>query len=158
MLNRSNYEQLVYTLPSRYPSINLSTLIITPPGLTIAHLEGMVAFGEDIVLCVFELLDFLQGRLLSYRYEVTRSIPPFSIRALPSTDEYCSIHYAGKEKLYWYDSQPHPNAPSLASTHPHHKHVPPDIKHHRIPAPGLSFDEPNLPFLISEVEGLLKQG
>ncbi|MFZ4660397.1 MAG: toxin-antitoxin system TumE family protein [Caldilineaceae bacterium] len=34
-------------------------------------------------------------------------------------------------KLYWYDSQAHPNDPTLASTHPHHKHVPPDIKHNR---------------------------
>lgn len=29
--------------------------------------------------------------------------------------------------------------------------VPPDIKHHRIPAPGLSFDSPNLPMLIGEI-------
>ncbi len=35
---------------------------------------------------------------------------------------------------------------------PHHKHIPPDIKHHRIPAPGLSFQQPNLPFLIEEIE------
>jgi hypothetical protein len=40
----------------------------------------------------------------------------------------------------------------LASAHPHHKHVPPDIKRHRIPAPGLSFTRPNLPFLIEEIE------
>ena len=32
---------------------------------------------------------------------------------------------------------------------------PPDIKHHRIPAPELAFDAPNLPFLIREVEGLM---
>jgi len=51
-------------------------------------------------------------------------------------------------KLYWYDSWPHLNDPALASTHPHHKHVPPDIKHNRVPAPALSFAEPNLPFLI----------
>jgi hypothetical protein len=44
-----------------------------------------------------------------------------------------------------------PNDPTLASTHPHHKHIPPDIKHHRIPAPGLSFTQPNLPFLIEEI-------
>jgi len=37
---------------------------------------------------------------------------------------------------------------------PHHKHIPPDSKHNRIPAPGLSFTEANLPFLIREVEGL----
>ncbi len=35
------------------------------------------------------------------------------------------------------------------------KHIPPDIKHHRIPAPELSFTQPNLPFLIREIEGLL---
>jgi hypothetical protein len=44
----------------------------------------------------------------------------------------------------------------LASTHPHHKHLPPDIKHHRVPAPGLSFTEPNLPFLIREIEEMLE--
>lgn len=53
---------------------------------------------------------------------------------------------------YWYDPQPHPNDPALASTHPHHKHIPPEIKRHRIPAPGLGFDQPNLPFLIEEIE------
>ena len=35
---------------------------------------------------------------------------------------------------------------------PHHKHIPPNIKHHRIPAPNLSFTRPNLPFLIGEIE------
>ncbi len=65
--------------------------------------------------------------------------------------------YAGSEKIYWYDSQLHPNNPALASTHPHHKHIPPDIKHNRIPAPGLSFTQPNLPFLIAEIEQNLSQ-
>jgi hypothetical protein len=74
------------------------------------------------------------GLITSYGYEVWR----------------------GEEKLYWYDSQPHPDDPMLASTDPHHKHIPPDIKHHRIPAPELSFTRPNLPVLIEEVEQLLK--
>jgi hypothetical protein len=65
MLDRTHYEQLVYTLPSRYRSIRLSTLM---------------------------------------------------------------------------------------STQPHHKHVLPDIKHHRVPAPDLSFTRPNLPFLVEEIE------
>lgn len=73
------------------------------------------------------------GEILDYGYEV----------------------WQGAEQLYWYDSQPHPNNPDLASTHPHHKHVPPDIKHNRMPAPGLSFMEPNLPFLILEIEQTL---
>ena len=55
------------------------------------------------------------------------------------------------KRLYWYDSQPHPHTPELQNTHPHHKHIPPDIKHNRIPAPGLSFTQPNLPFLIEEI-------
>jgi hypothetical protein len=63
----------------------------------------------------------------------------------------------GSEVLYGYDSQEHPNDPSLQSTHPHHKHISPDIKHHRVPAPNLSFDSPNLSFLIREIETLLTQ-
>ncbi|MBX7252372.1 MAG: hypothetical protein K1X50_10340 [Candidatus Promineofilum sp.] len=57
--------------------------------------------------------------------------------------------------MYWYDPQPHPDNPHLQSTHPHHKHVPPDIKHSRIPAPTMRFDRPNLPAVILEVEQLL---
>jgi hypothetical protein len=30
--------------------------------------------------------------------------------------------------------------------------MPPDLKHNRIPAPDLSFTQPNLPFLIAEIE------
>ena len=42
--------------------------------------------------------------------------------------------------------------PTLASTHSHHKHIPPDLKGNRIPAPDMSFEEPNLPTLIEETE------
>jgi len=56
-----------------------------------------------------------------------------------------------EEKLYWYDSFPHPNVPSLSATHPHHKHVRPNLKRNRISAPDLSFTRPNLPFLIDEI-------
>lgn len=63
--------------------------------------------------------------------------------------------YQGDEQLYWYDDWPHPSIPELASTDPHHKHVPPDLKHHRVPAPDLSFDHPSLPFLIEEIEQTL---
>jgi hypothetical protein len=50
-----------------------------------------------------------------------------------------------------------PHIPKLQSTHPHHKHVQPDIKHNRVPVPSMSFDEPNLPRLIDEVEQLIGQ-
>ncbi len=65
------------------------------------------------------------------------------------------VWHANK-KLYWYDSQPHPNDPTLQSTHPHHKHIPPDIKQNRIPAPEMSFNQPNLSALIHEIEALVE--
>ena len=54
-----------------------------------------------------------------------------------------------------HDPQPHSDDPSLASTFPHHKHVPPNIKRNRIPAPGISFTRPNLPFVIREIEQIV---
>jgi hypothetical protein len=41
------------------------------------------------------------------------------------------------------------------ATFPHHKHISPNIKHHRVPAPEMSFTRPNLPAFIQEVEELL---
>jgi hypothetical protein len=93
-------------------------------------MEGHIEFNQDVVLRVYERLDFARQRIMAYSYEV----------------------WQDQQQLYWYDPAPHPNDPSLASTHPHHKHVPPDIKHHRVPAPNLSFTRPNLPFLIEEIE------
>lgn len=157
MLNRTQYEQLIYTLPTNYPTIRLSTLVLVPPGLNTAQLTGFVTFGQDYVLCVYELLNFEQGVIEAYRYEASRCRPPFVESPLPEAAEYCRPGYPGKEKLYWYDSWPHPNNPELATTFPHHKHLPPDIKHHRIPAPDLSFTRPNLPVLIAEIERDLLQ-
>ncbi len=65
MLVRTQYEQLVYTLPARYPSICMSTLVLAPPGLDTARLTGLVALGDDCALCVYELLD--SNRELSKR-------------------------------------------------------------------------------------------
>ena len=36
------------------------------------------------------------------------------------------------------------------TTIPRHRHEPPDIKHNRKPAPGISFDAPNLATLIAD--------
>jgi hypothetical protein len=152
MLSRAQYEQWVYTLPARYSSIRHSTLVLVPPGLDTARLTGLITFGDDIVLCVYELLDLGQGVIIAYRYEISRCHPPFIQKPLPEAAEYCSTGYADKQKLYWYDSWSHPNDSTLASSFPHHKHIPPNIKHHRIPAPDLSFTRPNLPVLIVEIE------
>ena len=70
---------------------------------------------------------------------------------MPLPDYSYEVYRAG-EKIIWYDPFEHPHAPELASTYPHHKHVLPDIKHNRVPAPGISFEQPNLPGLIEEIK------
>jgi hypothetical protein len=128
------YEQYIYTLQQRYASIRHSSLTVIRRGATIARLAGTIELVNGYRLVVREKLTFADGTgtIAGYGYEV----------------------WQGEELLYWYDSQPHPNEPSLAETHPHHKHIPPEIKHHRVPAPGLGSVEPNLPFLINEIENL----
>jgi len=127
------YELLIYSVPEAFPSIVRSTLVVKRLGADKAVVEGTVMFADEIRLEVFEALNFDGSRIRSYSYEV----------------------YQGEACLYWYDPFPHPHIPELASTHPHHKHIPPDIKHRRIPAPGLSFTEPNLPYIIREIEQTL---
>jgi len=152
LASRQVYEHYIYTLCERHPSISFSTVTYIPSDAASGRMEGMIVFEAGIVLCIYEWVDFTIGRIRRYSYEVSRS--PVALReadALEAT-EYCRPAYPHKAKLYWYDSWPHPNDPVLASTHPHHKHIPPDIKHNRIPAPDLSFTRPNLPFLIEEIE------
>ncbi len=112
----------------------------------------MAFFERDIVLCVHERLNFELGVIEGYGYEVSVAHASTDAFDFPLADEYCRASYPHKDKLYWYDSYPHPKDPTLAYTDPHHKHILPDIKHHRIPAPELSFTRPNLPFLIEEIE------
>lgn len=132
-----DYELFLYTLSERFSTIRRSTLTFIRRGHSLARVSGEVQFDGAIRLTVMERLVFDRrpGVIDSYSYEVRR----------------------GEEKLYWYDPQPHPNNPELQSTHPHHKHVPPDIKHNRIPAPDMSFTRPNLPALIREIEDLLEK-
>ena len=132
------YEEFLYTLSQRYPVVAASTLVVARRGATVASVNGEIIFHSGHRLVIRERLVFEEGpvALVRYSYEV----------------------WFDQEQQYWYDPQPHPNNPSLARNHPHHKHTPPDIKHNRIPAPGLAFTEPNLPFLIREVEGLAQAG
>jgi hypothetical protein len=154
----SAYQAFVYSLPERYGTIQRSTLVYVASGSLFGRVEGRVFFEGDIVLCVQEFLNFELNVIEGYGYEVSRSLVAPQGPYAPDTSEYCRASYARKHKFYWYDSFPHPNDPSLASTDPHHKHVPPDIKRHRIPAPDLSFTRPNLPFLIEEIERELLSG
>ena len=131
------YEEFVYTLKQHHPSIVRSTLVVIRLGKRAAVLEGEILFAEGFRVTVEEQLSADSGvvQIDFYGYELW--------------------HHTNK--LAWYDPQPHPNEPALASTYPHHKHVPPDIKHHRIPAPGLSFTRPNLHLLIQEIEALIAE-
>jgi hypothetical protein len=97
-------------------------------------LKSLSEFVNGLRLRMREEVDFDAGIIISYGYEV----------------------YRGEERLYWYDDFPHPNDLTLASTFPHHKHVPPEIKHNRVPAPEMSYNHPNLHALIGEIEELGK--
>lgn len=132
-----DYERFVYTLPQQFPHLVRSTLIVARRGRGYAELSGELVLPGGYRLVAFERLAWDTGPLviIGYSYEV----------------------WCGADELYWYDSQPHPNDPALASTDPHHKHVPPDVEHHRIPAPGLSFTAPNLPLVMREIETALPQ-
>ncbi len=132
-----DYELFLYTLTDRFASVRRSTITLVRRGTTLARVAGEIWFDHDIRLVVRERLVFDRLPLVVdwYGYEI----------------------WQGHEKLYWYDSQPHPDDPLLQSTHPHHKNVPPDMKQHRVPAPGMSFLQPNLMRLIPEIEALIGQ-
>jgi hypothetical protein len=126
LASAESYELLISSIQQHFPQIKVSTLVLKRSGKMFAEVSGQLFFESAVRLFVRERLDFKNAVIKGYSYEV----------------------WQGTRKLYWYDSQAHPNDPTLASTHPYHKHIHPDIKHHRIPAPELRFNEPNLPFLI----------
>lgn len=132
-----DYELFLYTLAQQFSSVRSSTLVFIRRGATLARVKGELYFEQDVRLVIRERILYHQLPTIIdwYGYEV----------------------WQGQEKLYWYDSQPHPGEPALATTHPHHKHIPPNIKHNRIPAPDMSFSHPNLPALIKEIEALLNK-
>lgn len=112
------------------PGVSTSTVAVWSDSPYTGLAEGEVFFVNGLRMRIREEIDFDEGIITSYGYEV----------------------YRDDVRLYWYDDFPHPNDPNLASTMPHHKHVPPDIKHHRIPAPDMSFTRPNLPLLLREID------
>jgi len=129
----AEYARLILSLLADRAAVESHTLAVYTVSQTIGIARGQILFCSEHVLHVFEQIDFAAHRILKYFYEVTYQ----------------------DELLWWYDPMPHPDIPELQNTHPHHKHIPPDIKHHRVPAPGLSFTAPNLPQLIAEVEAII---
>lgn len=132
-----DYELFLYTLADRFASVRRSTVALIRRGTSLARVAGEIFFDREVRLVVRERLLYDRTPIIVdwYGYEI----------------------WQHDEKLYWYASQPHPDDPLLQSTHPHHKHIPPNIKHNRIPAPGMSFNQPNLLQLIPEIETLLAQ-
>jgi uncharacterized protein DUF6516 len=122
-------DAFVYALAERHPLVTGSTLTLAPIGATLGKLEGRVECKGGVHLEVWELIDFGTRRIRAYSYEV----------------------YQGGEKICWYDSWAHPEIPALAATFPHHRHVPPNLRDHRVPAPGISFDSPNLDVVLSDL-------
>jgi Family of unknown function (DUF6516) len=135
-LSRADYEALLYALPQQFPhAILVSTVRLYSTSALTARIVGSIHFVGGVELHVAEFIDFLAGQIRDYSYTV----------------------YRGVEKIRWYDPQPHPDTPELASTFPHHRHEPPEIKRNRRPAPGISFDAPNLPTVIADILQLLDE-
>ena len=132
----NKYEEFIYTIKQNYLSVLSSTLIIVRRGKRTAIVQGEITFKRGYRIKLIERLSFDIGQVIieSYGYE----------------------YWHNEVKIAWYDSQPHPNDPKLTSSFPHHKHISPNIKHNRVPAPDICFDKPNLPFLIQEIELMIK--
>lgn len=126
--SRSEYERLVYGLIDFFPDVVVSSLRLYSTSALTAIVEGEITLRNGLLLRVLEVLDFKAGRIRNYSYAV----------------------YRNNLKIRWYDPQPHPENPALATTFPHHFHEEPDIKRNRLPAPGISFEQPNLAVLIAD--------
>jgi hypothetical protein len=63
------YGALISSLQERYPSIQRATLVLATIGPTLAKLEGQVTFVGNVILDIWELIDFEAGRIRSYSYE-----------------------------------------------------------------------------------------
>ena len=125
----ASYSAFVYALAERHPFVTRSTLALVPVGATLAKLDGRIECQGGVHLEVWELIDFAAKRIRSYSYEV----------------------YRGGEKICWYDAWEHPEIPALASTFPHHRHIPPNLRDHRVAAPGISFALSNLDVVLHDV-------
>jgi len=84
-----DYEEYVYTLRQRFPSIQRSTLVVVQRGRRVAVLQGELTFAQGYRITVKERLSFDAGsvEIAFYGYEL----------------------WHGADKLAWYDAQPHPN-------------------------------------------------
>jgi hypothetical protein len=125
----ASYSTFVYALAERLTFVTHSALTLAPIGATLAKLEGRVECQGGIHLEIWELIDFAAHRIRTYSYEI----------------------YRAGEKVCWYDAWEHPEIPALGATFPHHKHLLPNLRDNRVPAPGISFESPNLDVVLTDV-------
>lgn len=87
-----DYELFLYTLIEQFPSIRRSTVTLVRRGASLARVAGELYFDHEIRLVIREriLYHHLPAIIDWYGYEI----------------------WQGREKVYWYDSQPHPNDPA----------------------------------------------
>jgi len=115
------YALFIYMLKDKYPEIQFAKIHFFTTSSNKSTAFGIFYFQNQMELHFREVVNFVKGKILDYSYEVRQY----------------------NQAIYYYDPQPHPE---VAATFPHHKHVNPNIKNNRQPAPGISFDKPNLPF------------
>lgn len=130
----AQYSRRIAELLDR-PAVRHSTVAVWSDSPYTGIAEGEVFFWHGFRLRMREEVDFADGRIISYGYEV----------------------YHGETRLYWYDDFPHPQDQTLAATFPHHKHIPPEIKRRRVPAYDIAYTRCNLPYLLSEIETLIEK-
>jgi hypothetical protein len=83
----NNYESYIYSIANLSSHIQASNLVLIRRGKFLADVEGNISFADDIVLEVYEHLNFVYDAfILMYGYVVKK----------------------GTNILYWYDSQPTP--------------------------------------------------
>jgi hypothetical protein len=130
-----DYELFIYSISNLFPEVQKSTITLVKRGTSLARVSGEVYFKDDYRLVVRERLLYHCSPILIewYGYEIWKE------------DQLISR----------YDPQPHPDETSLQISFPHHKHIQPNLNRNRIPAPSMSFNNPNIPFLIQEIKDLI---
>jgi hypothetical protein len=90
--SREEYELLIYRISELSANIQYSDLVLIPAGRKLATVSGNIYFANDIRLQVRQALDRdLEDWITGYGY----------------------VCYKANERQNGYDSQEHPNDPSL---------------------------------------------
>ena len=70
MPSLQEYENFIYSLQAQFECIKVSTLIVKRASDCSAQVIGELYFDKEVVLRVFEVVDFDDGKIEDYGYEV----------------------------------------------------------------------------------------